>query len=102
MYLSRRRPSHTQALLEVEESHEDDARRLWLRRDEEVVRKDEALYTQQTTCVHTERTSRAPEPRKNLRARPPFLPLSPPRLCAFTATIMLAELRTETPAKRRP
>ena len=93
MYLSRRRPGHTQALLEVEEKHEDDMRWLWLRMDKEGVRKDVASHTRQTTCVPRERTSRAPEPQKNPRARPPILPLSPSCLCAFTATIKLAELR---------
>ena len=93
MYLSRRRPSHTQALLEAGASHEDGMRRLSLRRDEEGVRKHAASHTRRPTCVHTERTSHAPEPQKNPHALNPLShhKFSPPCLPAFTATIKLAE-----------
>ena len=103
MYLSRRRPGHSQALLEVEESHEDDGRRLQLRENEEGVRKDAASQTQRSTRVHTH-TAYEPRTRtqKDSRAQPPPQPCSPPRLPAFKATIKLAESRADTPAKRRP
>ena len=102
MYLSGRRPSHTHALLEVEESQEDDMRQLWLRMDKEGVRKDVASHTRQTTCVPTWRTSRAPEPQQTPRAHPPPQPCSPPRLPTFPSTVELTKLRAETLAKHGP
>ena len=53
--------------------------------------------------MHTERTSRTPEPQRNLCAHPnPSLTPrhSPPCPSAFTATIKLAKLGAETLAKR--
>ena len=73
MYLSRRRPGHPQALLEVEERHEDDMRRLWLRKDEEGVRKDAESHFQQRVCTQSgravTRTAEGPA-----RAPPPLSP----------------------------
>ena len=53
-------------------------------------------------CTHTAdepRTRTAEEP---AHAPPALSPLSPSCLCAFTATIKLAELRAEPLAKRWP
>ena len=84
MYLSRRRPGHSQALLEVEESHEDDMRRLWLRRDTRraCVRMRPPTLNDRRVHTHTQHMSRAPERRRTrvhaLLSYPSHLCVCPP------------------------
>ena len=67
------------------------------------MRMDEASHTRQTTRVHTSAQA-AHQNHPRTPARPPLShpDTSPPCLPAFTVTIKLAKLRTETLAKRRP